>query len=101
MLVHNAECQAWINHDTYNEVRNKFGEKCIKRFVDAMKNGFVRAKGQNGIKELKGKGLVKNGIVYTHEIKVVKGQEGNWRIFGFSDPKSKHFIFNWFREGLH
>jgi hypothetical protein len=102
VLVHNSNCdeiKAWIKRDTYNEIRKKFGQRGVNKFVNSMKKGLVGAEGQNGIKLLKGKDITRNGIIYTHEIKI-EGGFGNWRVFGYFDPNRKHYIFDWFREGI-
>ena len=71
VLVHNkcGEVKTWINHDTYNKVRNKLGKNVVDKFVNAMKKGLVGPKGQNGIKEMPVVKKIGNKI-YTHEIKV-------------------------------
>lgn len=91
---------AWIKHDTYNEVRNRLGKIGVNKFVKAMKKGFVRAKGENGIKALEGNSS-KIPKKYTHEIKI-EGSLENDRIFGYFDKSSKHYIFDLFDKGsLH
>lgn len=65
-----------------------------------MKKGLVGPKGQEGIKQLKGS-LEKNGIIYTHEIKVLDKQLGDYRVYGHFDKERSHFIFDWFDKGLH
>jgi hypothetical protein len=75
------------------------GKIGVNKFVKAMKKGFVRAKCENGIKALVGNtpDLPKK---YTHEIKI-EGKLDDWRIFGYFDKSSKHYIFDLFKRGLH
>lgn len=40
------------------------------------------------------------GKQYTHEIKIISKQYGDYRIFGYK-TKSGEWIFDLFREGLH
>lgn len=55
--THNSCGNGWIKHDTYNEIRNKFGKDGVDKFTDAMKKGFVSGQGENGIKLLSGDGV--------------------------------------------
>lgn len=89
---------AWINHDTYNEVRNKLGKNAIDKFITSMKKGIVGAEGENGIKILKNAKIGNKS--YAYEIKV-KGKFGDWRIYGNYDEESGHIIFDLFGKGLH
>lgn len=75
------------------------GKIGVNKFVKAMKKGFVRAKGENGIKALEGNSS-KIPKKYTHEIKI-EGGMGDYRIFGYFDESSKHYIFDLFERGLH
>ena len=102
VLVHNkcGEVKAWINHDTYNKVRNKLGKNVVDKFVNAMKKGLVGPKGQNGIKEMPVVKKIGNKI-YTHEIKVFDKVAGDYRILGLFDKKSGHYVFDYFTRGFH
>ncbi len=40
------------------------------------------------------------GRNYTHEIKVLNNEYGDYRIFGYIDGAGE-FIFDQFRKGLH
>ena len=109
VYVHNGEdsghkglhnVAAWIKHDVYNEIRNKFGKNGVDKFVHSMKKGAVGKKNQNGIKMLSGKGVNVRGKNYSYEIKV-KGSFGDSRVYGNYDKTSKHIIFNYFGDGKH
>jgi hypothetical protein len=104
ILVHNkANLQnkpGWIKHDVYNQVRNRFGQKGVDKFINSMKKGIVSGKGENGIKMFSGKGVEIGGKLYQYEIKV-KGGLGDWRVFGNYDSASEHIVFDKFTTGVH
>jgi hypothetical protein len=104
VLVHNAtygtNFPAWIKHSTYNEIRDTLGQNAAKSFIKAMKKGEVPPNGHQGIKKLKGEEFIRNGVVYTHEIKIL-GQLGDYRVFGRIDSRTDGYIFDWFRNGSH
>ena len=104
VLVHNksnlANRKGWIQHDTYNQVRNKFGKDGVDKFIDAMNKGIVGGQGENGIKMLSGNGVKVGSTYYSYEIKV-KGKLGDWRIFGNYDEVSEQIIFDTFAKGKH
>ncbi len=102
ILVHNYSVdkpKAWIQHDTYNEVVNKYGKSVVEKFVNSMKKGIVGKEGENGIKYLKD-GINRGNTTYHYEIKV-KGKFGDFRIFGNYDETSGHIIFDKFDRGEH
>jgi hypothetical protein len=104
VLVHNANvdtynASAWIKHDTYNEIRDTFGKKETDKFVNAMKKGFVGAKGENGIKKIDP--IKIGGKVYTHEIKVISKVGGDARVYGYFEPPINQYIFDKFKTGTH
>ncbi|HEU5380772.1 MAG TPA: polymorphic toxin-type HINT domain-containing protein [Ktedonobacteraceae bacterium] len=98
-IVHNCgaanEFKGWIQHDVYNQIRNKYGLQGIAKFVNAMNKGFVADEGSNGVKV-----LTSDIFSRQYEIKV-KGFLGNWRIFGYYDENSGFYIFDLFRPGKH
>ena len=104
ILVHNKanvhDRPGWINHDVYNEIRNKFGKSGVDKFINAMKKGLVSAQNENGIKMLSGKGVKIGNIYYSYEVKI-KGLFGDWRIYGNLDESSGHIIFSCFAKGKH
>ena len=104
ILVHNkANLQnkpGWIKHDVYNQVRNRFGQKGVDKFINSMKKGIVSGIGENGIKMFSGKGVEIGGKLYQYEIKV-KGGLGDWRVFGNYDSASEHIVFDKFTTGVH
>lgn len=67
-------------------------------FKDAAEKGLVGAKGQAGIKKISTSSKI--GKQYTHEIKIISKQYGDYRIFGYK-TESGEWIFDLFREGLH
>ena len=102
IVVHNGPCdsqgvRAWIKHDVYNQVRNRFGKMGIDKFINSIKRGIVSAKGENGIKIINAK---INGKMYQYELKI-KGTYGDWRLYGNMDESSGHIIFSLFGKGIH
>ena len=73
----------WIKHDTYNEVRNRFGKEGVNKFIRAMKKGIVWPENEQGIKYIPN-GVEVGGTKYYYEIKVLR-KFGNWRILGNLD----------------
>lgn len=98
--THNSCGSGWIRHDTYNVIRNRFGEDGVNKFVDAMNKGLVSDEGENGIKFFSGDGAKVGRTYYKYEIKV-KGKYGDWRVFGNYDEKSNQIIFDKFDKGKH
>ncbi|AIG26121.1 RHS repeat domain-containing protein [Brevibacillus laterosporus] len=92
--------EPWIQKSAYKAITDKFGKNGAHKFAEAMKKGLVGPKGQEGIKPLKGS-LKKNGVIYTHEIKILDKQLGDYRIYGRFDKERSQFIFDWFDKGLH
>ncbi|MGG3301400.1 wall-associated protein, partial [Brevibacillus formosus] len=92
--------EPWIQKDTYKYITDKFGKNAAQKFVDAMENGVVGPKGQEGIKQLS-KVEKKNGVIYTHEIKVLDNELGDYRIYGRFDKDRGQYIFDWFGKGKH
>ncbi|RFB34844.1 wall-associated protein [Brevibacillus sp. VP] len=92
--------EPWIQKNAYKAITDKFGKNGAHKFAEAMKKGLVGPKGQEGIKQLKGS-LKKNEIIYTHEIKVLDKQLGDYRVYGHFDKERSQFIFDWFDKGLH
>jgi uncharacterized protein RhaS with RHS repeats len=95
--------KSWVKRDVFNQIKSKFGESAAQKFANSMKKGIVGGKGQNGIKSLKGKkglGVKVNGTYYKYEVKI-KGNFGDWRLYGNYDEKTKHIIFDLFDKGLH
>lgn len=105
VLVHNAggSCggnKPFIEHDTYNTMRNKIGKDGADEFVEAMNKGMVGAKGQSGIKMLSGSGTKIGGNVYQYEVKVF-GKFANYRLYGNYSVEYKTIVFNLFGKALH
>ncbi|WP_404559643.1 MULTISPECIES: polymorphic toxin-type HINT domain-containing protein [unclassified Paenibacillus] len=98
--THNSCGTGWIKHDTYNEIRNKFGKDAVDKFTDAMNKGLVSGQGANGIKLLSGDGVKVGGSFFKYEIKI-KGKYGDWRVYGNYDAKLNRIIFNKFDKGKH
>ncbi|MBR1432399.1 MAG: hypothetical protein IJ585_14385 [Ruminococcus sp.] len=100
VLVHNSydpnNSKAFIKHETYNEVRNRFGQKGVDAFIKAMNKGLVGPEGESGIKYFNGK---INGILYEFEIKVKNSEFGNFRIFGNYNESLDEIIFDFFTKG--
>lgn len=92
--------EPWIQKDTFKYITDKFGKNATQKFVDAMKKGVVGPKGQEGIKQLS-KVEKKNGVIYTHEIKVLDNELGDYRIYGRFDKDRGQYIFDWFGKGKH
>ncbi|MHB9941512.1 hypothetical protein CF065_07755 [Clostridium sporogenes] len=89
-----------IGNKALKQINKKWGKKGVEAFEKAANKGIVGAKGQNGIKVLKGGGIKIGGKTYTHEIKVLNKEYGDYRIFGYIDEAGK-FIFDQFSKGLH
>ena len=89
-----------IGDKALKEIQKKWGKKGVEVFRKAADKGIVGATGQNGIKVLKGGGIKIGGKNYTHEIKVLNKEYGDYRIFGYIDDAGE-FIFDQFRKGLH
>lgn len=92
--------EPWIQKDTFKYITDKFGKNAAHKFVVAMKKGVVGPKGQEGIKQLS-KVEKKNGVIYTHEIKVLDNELGDYRIYGRFDKDRGQYIFDWFGKGKH
>lgn len=91
--------EPWIAKSTFSYITKKFGKDQANLFVKAMQKGMVGPKGIEGIKDLT-QNVTKNGVTYTHEIKVLDNAMGNYRILGYFDKDRGQFIFDWFRKGL-
>ena len=91
------QISAWIKHSTFNEIKDKFGQKGVEKFVSAMSKGFVGAKGENGIKVLTGKGIEVGGKYYKYEIKVLSKGMGHYRVLGNMDDSGR-IIFEVFKD---
>jgi len=89
-----------IGDKVLKQIKKKWGEKGVEAFKKAADKGIVGAKNQNGIKVLKGGGIKIGGQNYTHEIKVLNKEYGDYRIFGYLDDAGK-FVFDQFKKGLH
>ncbi|WDQ32656.1 RHS repeat-associated core domain-containing protein [Paenibacillus marchantiae] len=89
-----------ISSKAFKQIFKKWGKQGVDAFVKAANKGLVGSQGQNGIKLLKGDGLSIGGKTYTHEIKVLNKDYGDYRIFGYLDEAGK-FIFDQFKKGLH
>ncbi|WP_179281586.1 RHS repeat domain-containing protein [Paenibacillus sp. VTT E-133280] len=90
----------YIKHSAFSAVRDKWNQDAAYEFVKAMQKGIVGPEGQSGIKILS-KGFSKNGIDYTHEVKVFTKELSNYRIFGYQDKGTGQYIFDYFAKGLH
>lgn len=73
-------------------------ERVLKLFQDAANKGLVGNKGMSGIKAITPSKVI--GKQYTHEIKIISSQYGDYRIFGYQ-TKTGTWVFDLFREGLH
>ncbi len=91
--------QGWIKRDTYKEIVDRFGKDAAKKFSNSMKKGLVSGQGENSVKRL-GDGVKIGNKTYKFEVKI-KGQYGDWRVFGNYDEKSGHYIFDLFDKGKH
>ena len=101
VCVHNKGCsEAFIEHDTYNKMRNTIGKDGSEQFINAMDKGIVGPKGQNGIKVLSGKGAQIGGTLYQYEVKVF-GQFANYRLYGNYSKEMGMIVFNYFGKALH
>ena len=101
VCVHNKGCsEAFIEHDTYNKMRNTIGKDGSEQFIDAMNKGIVGPKCQNGIKILSGKGAQIGGTLYQYEVKVF-GQFANYRLYGNYSKEMGMIVFNYFGKALH
>ncbi|MFL1676359.1 contractile injection system protein, VgrG/Pvc8 family [Paenibacillus thiaminolyticus] len=89
-----------ISSTALKQINKKWGKKGIEAFKKAANKGIVGAQGQNGIKVLKGEGVKIGGKTYTHEIKVLNKEYGDYRVFGYIDEAGK-LVFDQFRKGLH
>ncbi|NKI24887.1 hypothetical protein HFN20_27455, partial [Paenibacillus dendritiformis] len=89
-----------ISSTALKQINKKWGKKGIEAFKKAANKGIVGAQGQNGIKVLKGEGIKIGGKTYTHEIKVLNKEYGDYRVFGYIDEAGK-LVFDQFRKGLH
>ena len=69
------------------------GKKVLQLFKDAAEKGLVGAKGQAGIKKISTSSKI--GKQYTHEIKIISKQYGDYRIFGYK-TESGEWIFDLF-----
>ncbi|NMF01447.1 hypothetical protein [Aneurinibacillus aneurinilyticus] len=80
----------------------RFGKSVVNvdAFEKAKDKGIVGAKGESGIKILKGKGIKKRSKTYTHEIKVKSSEYGGYRIYRYKNENG-NFIFDWFDKGKH
>lgn len=91
-----------ITSSAEKQILRKFkgseGKKVLQLFRDAANKGFVAAEGKAGIKKITPTKLI--GKEYTHEIKIISSQYGDYRIFGYQ-ASSGEWIFDLFREGLH
>lgn len=91
-----------ISSKVIKQINKKFkgveGKKVLQLFKDAADKGLVGAKDQAGIKKISTSSKI--GKQYTHEIKIISKQYGDYRIFGYK-TKSGEWIFDLFREGLH
>ncbi len=98
--VHNVsqnytKFESKLSDKALKDISKKWGQKGVQAFEKAMNKGIVGPKGQNGIKMLKppfGK--------YTHEIKVLNSQYGDYRVYGYESGTGK-LIFDYFGKGLH
>lgn len=70
----------------------------MELFKKAANKGLVGATSQSGIKKITPNSKI--GKQYTHEIKIINKQYGDYRIFGYK-TKSGEWVFDLFREGLH
>ena len=89
---------AWIKHDTYNEIRNEKGKKAIDEFIAAMKKGASKHGNDAGIKYINGAKVGPGKRKYDYELKV-KGEMGNYRIYGNYIEEFGHIVFDYFAKG--
>lgn len=89
-----------IDDKALKQIKKKWGNKGVEAFKKAADKGMVAARGQNGVKVLKGGGIKIGGKNYTHEIKVLNKEYGDYRIFGYVDETGE-FVFDQFQKGLH
>jgi RHS repeat-associated protein len=87
-----------IGEKALKEVSKKWGQKGLDAFYKSANKGIVNSQGQNGITVLKGN-VEKNGVQYTHEIKVLNKEYGDHRILGYINDAGE-YVFDWFRKGL-
>ncbi|WP_274483526.1 contractile injection system protein, VgrG/Pvc8 family [Paenibacillus polymyxa] len=95
-----ANSKASIGEKALKDVSKKWGQKGVDAFNKAANKGIVRAKKENGIKILKGKGIKIGSKTYTHEIKVTNTEYGDYRIYGYKGENGE-MIFDLFGKGRH
>jgi|GEM_PF-1431964 len=74
-------------------------QKLMDAFITAANKGLVASNGKEGIKKLTSIQR-KNGISYTHEIKLLNKGYADLRIYGYK-LSTGEWIFDWFGKALH